>query len=87
MRFNESNTVINYLLFNDTKLELLKVPFQETWDDEDSICVCFKEKRDNGQVTFTTYTKGGNLKEIQPLFKSDLKDHDIVGNAGDFIIM
>ena len=75
------------MLFDDAKVELLKVPFRETWDDEDAVCVCFKTTRDSGDVTYTTFTVGGKLTDMQPIFKSDLKDHDVVGNAGDFVIL
>ena len=34
-----------------------------------------------------TFNIGGSLGEMQELFESDLDEHDIVANTGDFVVM
>ena len=66
---------------------MLKVPYQQTWTREEDICLSFKMIKPDGEVNQLTLTKGGTLGEMQKLFKSDLDEHDIVADAGDFIVM
>lgn len=41
----------------------------------------------DGEIKQMTFNKGGALGEMQKLFESDLDEHDIVANTGDFVVM
>ena len=68
LRYREGSQLVNLGLQEGTQVELLKVPFQQTWTNDEDICLSFKMIKPNGQVNQMTLTKGGTLGEMKELF-------------------
>ena len=79
--------MVNLGLQEGTKIEVLKTPYQQIWDNDEDICLSFKMIEPDGEIQQMTFNKGGVLGEMQKLFESDLDEHNIVANTGDFVVM